>query len=83
MDTKNTALFLSTYLKKSYNFVDLTSDIRANIRSLQYVTPTTIRIRFRDDDGDYVNLTYGDQQMFSEMFESAQPVNDRDYNRYT
>ena len=78
---KFSSFFVNLYEKKDYNFADLTNDIRSYVRSLQYVTPSTIRIRFKDDDGDYVNLSYGDGEMFKEMFETANPVKDRDYKR--
>ena len=62
-----------------YTFVKLTNDIKQHVRALQVITPNTVRIRFRDEDGDYVNLPYGDKDMFLEMFKSGKLVHDRDY----
>ena len=78
---KFSTFFVNLHEKYDYNFVDLTNDIKANVRSLQYVTPNTIRIRFKDDDGDFVNLSYGDQEMFKEMFEAAVAVKDREHKK--
>ena len=64
-----------------YSFVKLTADIRSNIRSLQYLTPTTIRIRFRDEEGDFVNLPFDNCELFKEMLKSGHPVEDRDYTK--
>lgn len=50
-----------------------------NIPSLQYLTPTTIRIRFRDEEGDFVNLPVENNEMFNEMLKSGRPIEDRDY----
>ena len=47
-----------------YSFVKLTNDIKQNVRALQVTTPNTIRIRFRYEDGDYINLPYGNRDMF-------------------
>jgi hypothetical protein len=80
-DDKFSTFFVNLYEKNDYNFMDLTNDIKANVRSLQHVTPTTIRIRYKDDDGDFVNLSFGDIEMFKEMFESANHVKDRDYKK--
>ena len=80
-DHKYSTFFVNFYEKSSYNFIHLTSDIKANVRSLQHVTPSTIRIRFKDDDGDFVNLSYGDHDIFKEMFETANSVKDREYKK--
>ena len=64
---KFSSFFVNLYKKKDYNFADLTNDIRSSVRSMQYVTPSTIRIRFKDDDGDYMNLSYGDGEMFRDV----------------
>ncbi len=64
-----------------YSFVKLTNDIKQNVRCLQVTTPNTIRIRFRDEDGDYVNLPYGNRDMFIEMFKTGKLLNNRYYTK--
>ncbi len=59
----------------------LTNDIKQNVRCLQVTTANTIRIRFRDEDGDYVNLPYGNRDMFIEMFKTGKLLNNRDYTK--
>ena len=73
------SFFVNINEQVNYSFVKLTSDIRSNIPSLQYLTPTTIRIKFRDDDGDFVNLSIGNDDMFKEMLKSGRQVADRDH----
>ena len=63
----------------NYSFVKLTADIRSNIPSLQYLSPTTIRIKFRDEEGDFVNLPIDNDDMFQEMLKSGRPVANRDH----
>ena len=73
------SFFVNAKEQPHYSFVKLTADIRKNIPSLQYLTPTTIRIRFRDEDGDFVNLPVENNEMFNEMLKSGRPIEDRDY----
>lgn len=73
------SFFVNMKEQLNYSFVKLTADIRKNIPSLQYLTPTTIRIRFRDEEGDFVNLPVENNEMFNEMLKSGRPIEDRDY----
>ena len=75
------SFFVSLTNLNDYSFVKLTNDIKVHVRALQVTTPNTIRIRFRDEDGDYVNLPYGDHEMFLEMFKSGKLANERDYTK--
>ncbi len=75
------SFFVNLKEQFDYSFVKLTADIRSNIRSLQYLTPTTIRIRFRDEEGDFVNLPFDNCELFKEMLKSGHPVEDRDYTK--
>ncbi len=58
------SFFVNLKEQFDYSFVKLTADIRSNIRSLQYLTPTTIRIRFRDEEGDFDNLPFDNCELF-------------------
>ena len=73
--------FVNLLNVNDYSFIKLTNDIKEHVRALQVITPNTIRIRFRDDDGDYVNLPYGDHDLFVEMLKSGKVQNDREYTK--
>lgn len=73
--------FLKNINLKTYNFRDLVADVIKNCPTLAHLTPSTIRIRYADEDGDYVNLGEGDTQNFDEMLSHSQYFEDRDYKR--
>ena len=75
------SFFVNLLNVNDYSFIKLTNDIKEHVRALQVTTPNTIRIRFRDDDGDYVNLPYGDHDLFVEMLKSGKVQNDREYTK--
>ena len=75
------SFFVNLLNVNDYSFIILTNDIKEHVRALQVITPNTIRIRFRDDDGDYVNLPYGDHDLFVEMLKSGKVQNDREYTK--
>ena len=75
------SFFVNLLNVNDYSFIKLTNDIKEHVRALQVITPNTIRIRFRDDDGDYVNLPYGDHDLFVEMLKSGKVQNDREYTK--
>lgn len=66
---------------KVYNFRDLVADVVKNCPTLAHLTPNTIRTRYADEDGDYINLGDGDTQNFDEMLSHSQYFEDRDYRR--
>ena len=65
----------------SYMFIDLVTDITGRCPSLSHLTSTTIRIRYCDDEGNYVNINYGDEKGYREMWNNAVSLNDREYKR--
>ena len=64
-----------------YKFGDLVSDILNRCPSLSHFTQYNIRIRYQDDEGSYVNLDFGDEPGFAEMWANAKRVPDREYKR--
>ena len=64
-----------------YKFGDLVSDILNRCPSLSHLTQYNIRIRYQDDEGSYVNLDFGDEPGFAEMWANAKRVPDREYKR--
>lgn len=72
------SFFVNVKEQLNYSFVKLTAGF-VKIPSLHYLTPTTFRIRFRDEEGDFVNLPVEDKEMFNEMLKSGRHIEDRDY----
>lgn len=54
--------------------------IKKNCTLLSHLPSSNIRLRYRDDDGDMVNLT-DDKFAFSEMLRTATDVKDRDFKK--
>ena len=46
--------------KETYRFQNLISDIKTNCPGFADLTAQTIRARFEDEDGDFINLTEDD-----------------------
>ena len=65
----------------NYTFQNLVVDIASRCPSLSHLTTMTMRIRYRDDEGNYVNINYGDDKGYREMWNNAFEVDDRDYKR--
>ena len=65
----------------TYTFVNLVDDITSRCPSLSYLDPFTIRIRYEDDEGSLINLQYGDNNGYIDMWNNAMSVADRDYKR--
>ena len=55
----------------TYSFHDLVDDIKKHCPGFTNLTAQTIRIRFRDDESDYINLTEKDDLNFEEMLQQA------------
>jgi len=55
----------------NYSFSLLVEDIRQTCGSLRHHTSSTFRVRYKDEDGDFVNLNEDDTNNFQEMFEST------------
>ena len=66
---------------KTYNFRDLVADVIKNCPTLAHLMPSTIRIRYANEDGDYINLREGDTQNFDEMLSHSQHFEERDYKK--
>ena len=64
-----------------YKFTDLVNDIVNRCPSLNHLNVANIRIRYQDDEGSYINLNYGDEYGFRDMWDNARAVPDRDYKR--
>lgn len=71
----------STFLLQDISYDGLLSSIRKNCSSLSCLEQDMIRLRYKDEDGDLVNIAKGDDFAFTEMLRTAQVVKDRDYKK--
>ena len=56
--------------------------IKQNCTPLAHLPASNIRVRYRDEDGDMINLSEDpDDFAFGEMLRSAKEVKDRDYGK--
>jgi len=72
----------STFLIKAISFAKLMQAIKQNCSPLAHLPASNIRVRYRDEDGDMINLSEDpDDFAFGEMLRSAKEVKDRDYGK--
>ena len=71
----------ATFLLENVSYHGLVSSIRKNCSSLAHLDADKIRLRYRDEDGDMVNVCQADLFAFSEMLCMAKEVKDRDYKK--
>ena len=65
----------------NYSFSLLVEDIRRTCGSLQHHTSSTLRVRYKDKDGDFVNLNKDDTDNFHGMFVRASSVDEGLYRK--
>ncbi|XP_015762055.1 PREDICTED: uncharacterized protein LOC107341151 [Acropora digitifera] len=65
----------------NYSFSSLVEDIRRTCGSLRHHTSSTLRVRYKDEDGDFVNLNEDDTDNFQEMFVRASSVDEGLYRK--
>ena len=71
----------ATFLLENVSYDGLVSSIRKNCSSLAHLDADKIKLRYRDEDGDMVNVCEADLFAFSEMLRTAKEVKDRDYKK--
>ena len=64
-----------------YSFSSLVEAIRRTCGTLRHHTSNTLRIRYKDEDGDFVNLNEDDTDNFQEMFVRASSVDEGLYRK--
>jgi len=70
----------STFLIRDISFDKLMQEIKKNCSPLAHLPASNIRERYRDDDGDMINLSEDPSGFaFGEMLRSAKEVKDREY----
>ena len=58
----------------SYSFSSLVENIRRTCGTLRNHTPSTLRVRYKDEDGDFLNLNEVATDNYQEMFVRASSV---------
>ena len=72
----------STFLIKDISFAKLMQAIKQNCSPLAHLPSLNIRVRYRDKNGDMINLSEDpDDFAFGEMLKSAKELKDRDYGK--
>ena len=64
----------ATFLLENVSYDGLVSSIRKNCSSLAHLDEDKIRLRYRDEDGDMVNVCQADLFAFSEMLRTSKEV---------
>ncbi|XP_048583884.1 uncharacterized protein LOC125563107, partial [Nematostella vectensis] len=72
---------LRIVLLESPNYRSLVQSRKKNCSPLAHLEPESIRIRYRDEDGDFVNISSKDQFAISDMIRAAQFVEKRIYKK--
>ncbi|XP_044178234.1 uncharacterized protein LOC122960230 [Acropora millepora] len=71
-----------TFLIKDISFTKLMQAIKPICSPLAHLPASNIRVRYREEDGDMINLSEDpDDFAFGEMLRSAKEVKDRDYRK--
>jgi hypothetical protein len=69
------------FSRSMYVFCNFVADIKKNCPGFAHLTPQRIRIRFLDEDGDYINLTQEDSRNFDEMLQHCEFVEERNVRK--
>ncbi|KAL9981945.1 hypothetical protein ACROYT_G010712 [Oculina patagonica] len=71
----------STFLLYDITLEKLLSEVKRHCSPLAHLPTSNIKIRFRDEDGDFINLFGSDGFAFQEMLRSSKTVKDQDYRK--
>ena len=71
----------ATFLLRNVTYKTLLQTIQRNCSPLAHLGKDSIRLRYKDEDGDFVNISPDDPFAFSEMLRTAKQVGDRDYKK--
>ena len=71
----------ATFLLENVSYNGLVSSIRENCSSLAHLDADKITLRYRDEDGNMVNVCEADLFASSEMLRTAKEEKDRDYKK--
>ena len=71
----------ATFLLRNVTYKTLLQTIQRNCSPLAHLAQNSIRLRYKDKDGDFVSISPDDPFAFSEMLQTAKQVGDRDYKK--
>ena len=72
----------STFLIKDISFAKLMQAIKQNCSPLAHLPASNIRVRYRHEGGDKINLSEDpDDFAFGEILRSAKQLKDREYGK--
>ena len=71
----------ATFLLRNVTYETLLQTIQRSCSPLAHLGQDSIRLRYKDEDGDFVNISPDDPFAFSEMMRTAKQVGDRDYKK--
>ena len=71
----------ATFLLRNVTYETLLQTIQRNCSPLARLGQDSIRLRYKDEDGDFVNISPDDPFAFSEMLRTEKQVGDRDYKK--
>ena len=63
-----------------FTFVSLVHDIKSRCPSLDFLNERTMRLRYLDDEDSWINLNSDDLRGFTELWQCARVVLDRELN---
>ena len=66
----------ATFLLENVSYETLLQNIRKSCSPLANLSQDSIRLRYKDEDGDFVNISPDDPFAFSEMLRTAKQVGD-------
>ena len=72
----------ATFLLRNVTYKTLLQAIQRNCSPLAHLGQDSIRLRYKDEDGDFVSISPDDSFAFSEMLRTAKQVGDRDYKKF-
>ena len=64
-----------------YSFASLVHDIKSRCPSLDFLNERTMRLRYLDDEDSWINLKFDDFRGFTELWQCARVVPDREFKR--
>ena len=77
---RHIAKYLSILLR-NVTYKTLLQTLQRNCSPLGHLGQESIRLHYKDEDGDFVNISSDDSFAFSEMLRTAKQVGDRDYKK--
>ena len=66
----------ATFLLRNVTYKTLLQTLQRNCSPLAHLGQDSIRLRYKDEDGDFVNISPDDSFAFSEMLRTAKQVGD-------